>query len=256
MALSRHCSILSAILLAIAPGAVQAAGGSPLGTWIDHSGEGAVEITQCEGKLCGRVVWLKKAENQDTCNLQVIGNVKAMSGGKWDGGWIYDPDSQNKYDVEITPVGEDRLKVYGYAGTKMFGETMTWKRAPADLKRCDKVEQAKAEMPAQVAPSDAPVAAAPPVTTPAPDAPKAAEAPQSAEVPQAPGTPAQPAAGMPAPVPAPVAVPPPVPAKKPAQVASKAKGEVFEVEGLKVRLQKGKCGVTIKELGSFDFPCD
>ena len=32
---------------------------SPLGVWIDHTGRGAVEITDCGGKLCGRIVWVK-----------------------------------------------------------------------------------------------------------------------------------------------------------------------------------------------------
>lgn len=270
MTLSRHLTILSAILLGFAPGVCAAAGGSPLGTWIDHSGEGAVEITDCGGKLCGRIVWLKKAENNSTCSLQVIGNAKAVSGGKWDGGWIYDPDSQSKYDVEITPIKGDRLKVYGYAGSKLFGETMTWTRAPLDLKRCDKVEEAKV---------------APPVVAPAPPAAVAAEAPprEVAVAPTpagAPGaasepvTPADPAVVAPAPEGAatageeqlkadgaarPAAVPgqaaPAPKVKKPAQVAAK-KAEEFEIDGIKVRLAKGKCGVTIKELGSFDFPCD
>jgi hypothetical protein len=29
-----------------------------------------------------------------------------------------------------------KLKVVGYAGTKLFSETMVWTRAPADLQRC------------------------------------------------------------------------------------------------------------------------
>ena len=109
---------------------------SPLGVWIDHTGRGAVEITNCGGALCGRVVWLKDAAHGDTCGKQVIGNVKPVGGGKWDNGWIYDVDEDRRYDVEITPMG-DRLKVMGYMGSKFLSETMTWRRAPADLKRCD-----------------------------------------------------------------------------------------------------------------------
>ena len=33
-------------------------------------------------------------------------------------------------------MGPKSLKVVGYMGTKLLSETMTWKRAPADLKRC------------------------------------------------------------------------------------------------------------------------
>ena len=95
------------------------AAGSPLGVWIDHTGRGAVEITDCNGKLCGKLVWFKDAKNvKEGCNFQIIGDVKPVAGNKWDGGWIIDPDKDpdKKYDVEITPQGDQKLKVMGYAG--------------------------------------------------------------------------------------------------------------------------------------------
>src|SRR5688572_89389 len=79
----------------LAAGAASAAP-SPLGTWIDHTGRGAVEITDCNGALCGRIVWLKAAGDAEACNMQIIGNVKPVSGAKWDGGWIYDPERKAK----------------------------------------------------------------------------------------------------------------------------------------------------------------
>jgi uncharacterized protein (DUF2147 family) len=121
------------------------AASSPLGTWIDHTGRGAVEITDCNGALCGRVVWVKDAGDEEGCDMQIIGNVKPVAGGKWDGGWIYDPERRSKFDVELTPIGDQKLKVHGYAGMKLFGETMTWTRAPADLKRCGQKTAVPAE---------------------------------------------------------------------------------------------------------------
>ena len=136
------------IMLAASVGAAAAAS-SPIGVWIDHTGRGAVEITDCGGKLCGHIVWVKDAGHSDGCNFQVIGNVKPMGGKKWDGGWIIDPDKdpKTKYDVEITPLSDHKLKVLGYMGTKFFSETMTWTRAPADLKRCGQANAAKPEAP-------------------------------------------------------------------------------------------------------------
>ena len=61
-------------------------------------------------------------QESDQCGKQIIGDVKPVGGGKWDNGWIYDPDAGSKYDVELTPVG-DKLKVVGYAGTKWLSET-------------------------------------------------------------------------------------------------------------------------------------
>jgi uncharacterized protein (DUF2147 family) len=116
---------------------VSAQAGDATGVWIDHTGRGAVEITDCGGRLCGRIVWLKNTAHNSTCGVQVIGNVRPVSGGKWDGGWIFDPDENSKYSVEITPLGGDRLKVMGYMGSKMLSETMIWRRAGADIKRCN-----------------------------------------------------------------------------------------------------------------------
>ena len=33
-------------------------------------------------------------------------------------------------------MGDQKLKVMGYAGMKFLSETMIWTRAPADLKKC------------------------------------------------------------------------------------------------------------------------
>src|ERR1700680_3742630 len=115
------------------------AASSPLVIWIDHTGRGAVEITDCGGRLCGRLVWFKDAkQGKGGCNFQIIGDVRPVAGNKWDGGWIIDPDKNpnKKYDVEITALSAQKLKVMGYEGMKFLSETMTWTRAPADLKKC------------------------------------------------------------------------------------------------------------------------
>jgi len=109
---------------------------SPLGLWIDHTGRGGIEISDCNGKLCGHVAWLKDAGNADQCGKQIIGNVASVAKNKWDNGWIYDPDRGSKFDVELTLLPADKLRVKGYAGTKWLSETHTWKRAPADIQKC------------------------------------------------------------------------------------------------------------------------
>ena len=109
---------------------------SPLGLWIDHTGRGGIEISDCNGKLCGHVAWLKDAGNADQCGKQIIGNVASVGKNKWDNGWIYDPDRGSKFDVELTLLPADKLRVKGYAGTKWLSETHTWKRAPADIQKC------------------------------------------------------------------------------------------------------------------------
>ena len=114
------------------------AGPAPLGLWIDHTGRGGVEITQCGSRLCGHIAWLKDAGNSEACGVQVIGDAKRIGNGTWDHGWIYDPEADSKYDVELKPIGSKKLRVMGYAGTKFLSETMMWKRAPAGLTKCAK----------------------------------------------------------------------------------------------------------------------
>lgn len=157
------------------------ANASALGVWYDQTGRGAVEITNCNGNLCGRLVWLKEAGHQQGCGLQIFGDVKPVAGGKWDGGWIIDPekDLNTRYDVEITPQG-DKLKVMGYSGTKFLNQTMIWTRAPADLPRCDKAAAAPSgPAPAPARSGEPPTVYPPPAAAPAPapssDPPKSAQ---------------------------------------------------------------------------------
>jgi len=129
--------VLAAVSAMLAFGAGSAFAAEPTGLWFDHTGRGAVEITKCGAQLCGRLVWLKDpAHAKEVCGIQIIGDVKPMGNGAWDGGLIYDPERQSRFSVELTPVGPRSLKVVGYMGTKWLSETMMWTRAPADLKRC------------------------------------------------------------------------------------------------------------------------
>jgi uncharacterized protein (DUF2147 family) len=160
---SRFLAAAPLVLMTTAGGALAAA--SPIGTWIDHTGRGAVEISDCNGALCGRIVWLKSAGDREACGMQILGDVRPASGGRWDGGWIYDPEAKSKYDVELTPLGDRKLQVLGYAGMKVFGETMTWTRAPAGLTRCDQSTSAAPE----AAPPQASEAHPPPVPPAGPE---------------------------------------------------------------------------------------
>jgi len=121
---------------AVSSAAVAAETADAKGVWIDHTGRGAVEIIDCNGRLCGSVVWLRDEKNSKACGVQILGNVPPIKPGIWDGGWIYDPEENAKYSVEISFASESKLKIYGYAGMKLFGETMYWTRAPAGLPRC------------------------------------------------------------------------------------------------------------------------
>lgn len=132
-------AIAATALFAAGPAAAEA---DPTGIWIDNTGRGAVEISECGKALCGKVVWVKSEKDRSGCGEQIIGSVKPAGKGIWDSGWIYSPEHGRKYDVELKPVGSDKLRVVGYAGIRLFSETYYWKRAPADLARCDNQQTA------------------------------------------------------------------------------------------------------------------
>jgi uncharacterized protein (DUF2147 family) len=133
---SLRTTMWAAAFAVVAASAAPALAAEPTGVWYDHTGRGAIEITKCGSNLCGRLVWLKDTKNNQVCGTQIIGDVKPVASGKWDGGWIYDPEKDEKYSVELTLLSDQSLKVMGYMGTKWLSETYMWKRAPADLKRC------------------------------------------------------------------------------------------------------------------------
>ncbi|MEO1206129.1 MAG: DUF2147 domain-containing protein [Pseudomonadota bacterium] len=111
---------------------------TPYGVWVDHTGRGAVEVKPCGSRLCGVIVWARKAADaRRGCGRKLLGGLRKVGPNAWDNGWIIAPDSGSKYDLAIKPIGRNRLEILGYAGSKLFSKTMVWKRAPASLKRCD-----------------------------------------------------------------------------------------------------------------------
>jgi uncharacterized protein (DUF2147 family) len=129
------------------PAQTQALTPGVTGVWIDHTGRGAVEIHTCGTQVCGRIAWLKEPNDakgapakdkkgRALCGLQIIGDLKPKSNTLWEGGWIYDPDKDDTFDVEIQLKARDRLQVLGYMGVKFLSETYMWKRAPETFTVC------------------------------------------------------------------------------------------------------------------------
>lgn len=144
--------------LAGATGTASAAPPPETGVWIDHTGDGAVEIYVCNDRadrLCGRIVWLKEPLNaqgvpkfdrhnpneaqqrRPICGLPVIGNLAKVEGGEFDQGWIYDPKVGKAYDAAMKLEQPNRLVVTGYLGMRMLGKSFVWTRAAADQPRCE-----------------------------------------------------------------------------------------------------------------------
>lgn len=123
------------------------------GIWLDDEGKGAVEITPCGDRMCGKIVWLKNPlspngtpwtdklnpdptkQLRPVCGLQIIGDAQ-KNGDKWDGGWIYDPEEGKTWQLELSLKDANTMSVHGYAVVTLLGETSLWTRLPANAARC------------------------------------------------------------------------------------------------------------------------
>jgi len=116
------------------------------GVWIDHTGQGAVEIGPCGDKVCGRVIWLKDPAHKSKsgkliCGTQILGDLRQQAANAWESGWIYNPEDEERFSAALQLSGPNTLLVTGYLGIKLLGETFTWRRASAPLERCPGVNR-------------------------------------------------------------------------------------------------------------------
>ncbi len=130
-----------ALLLAAGVGQTQSPPTDVTGLWIDHTGQGAVEIAQCGARICGRVVWLKNPEHRSKsgkriCGTQVLGDLQPRPNSAWEDGWIYNPEDEERFSAALKLQNANTLTVLGYLGFKLLGETFTWRRSTAPLDRC------------------------------------------------------------------------------------------------------------------------
>lgn len=107
------------------------------GKWLTEAGDAQVEIYEANGKVNGKIVWLKQGpETKDTHNpdeklrSRKLMGVNILSGlskkkDKWEGGRIYNPKNGKDYKCSIW-LEDGKLKVRGYIG--FLYETQTWKR--------------------------------------------------------------------------------------------------------------------------------
>ena len=140
------------LLLVICPAlADEPPAATPIGLWETPEGKGGrahVKIEPCEGKLCGRIVWLELPNDKegrprtDRRNTDAalkdrpILGLPLLSGfvpdperaDRWIEGRIYNPEDGEVYRCTMTLGPNGTLDVRGYVGLPMLGRSQTWKR--------------------------------------------------------------------------------------------------------------------------------
>ena len=117
----------------------------PEGVWL-IKGKAAVQIFDCKGLLCGRILWLqaphdsqgqlkRDMKNPDSalrqrelCGLTVIWDLRSSGPNHWDDGWFYYPASGKTYSIKMELTSSDALLARFYQGTSFIGETETLNR--------------------------------------------------------------------------------------------------------------------------------
>ena len=116
-----------------------------VGTWLNSSGEGQIQIYKEGDKYFGKITWLKEpngpkgnpkldANNPDK-SLQskpligalILRNFK-YDDGEWNGGRIYDPKNGKDYKCFMKLKDPKTLSLRGYIGFSLLGRTEVWTR--------------------------------------------------------------------------------------------------------------------------------
>jgi len=118
--------------LVCATSSVQAA--DVFGVWIteksDKGSSMAVEIFECDDRVCGKAVDVFDAETRDSVGLEIIKGMRKKSDTAYTKGKIYAPDTKKWYKSKMSLKSDDKLKVSGCVLGGVICRSQTWTRQP------------------------------------------------------------------------------------------------------------------------------
>ncbi|MFI4974532.1 MAG: DUF2147 domain-containing protein [Caulobacterales bacterium] len=136
-----------ATALLLAPPRAAAQSAVPDGVWLIDK-KAAVQIFDCSGLMCGRILWLYKPRDaqgqpdrdkhnpsaslrsRPLCGLTMLWALHAAGSNRWRDGWFYNPDDGKTYRVSAQLKSDDLLVARIYVGAPLFGRTKTLVRVP------------------------------------------------------------------------------------------------------------------------------
>ena len=148
--------LVVAALLTLLGAAASAQPGSVMGVWLTANGKAQVRLAPCDspasGPVCGTIVGLINPtgpngqasapdqavdHNNPDPNLRgrkiigmplIWGFQRTSDPNAFDGGHIYNGENGKVYTANISLQSDGTLRLRGYVGSPMFGETQIWTR--------------------------------------------------------------------------------------------------------------------------------
>ena len=145
--LRRCASLLAAVITLSAAIPVTASAAVPEGVWL-IDGKAAVQVYDCAGLMCGRIVWLKVPRNRlgeldrdkrnpdpalrqrQLCGLTTLRDLRPAGPDRWADGSLYNPDDGKSYRVTAQLASSNVITARIYVGVPLLGQTRTLKRVP------------------------------------------------------------------------------------------------------------------------------
>jgi uncharacterized protein (DUF2147 family) len=116
------------------------------GLWYNDAKTSKIQFYETNGKVFGKIVWLKEPNNTKgkpktddknpkeelrntpLLNFIFMKNFKKVNDKKWEDGTIYDPTNGKTYSCIITQTAPNLLDVRGYVGISLLGRTSKFTR--------------------------------------------------------------------------------------------------------------------------------
>lgn len=108
---------------------------APVGTWLTANGQAVVRITPCGDALCGAIAGIARApgdpmptdvNGQPQCGLVILHDERPDGDGAWLG-TVTDPRNGSSFGARLHVDDAGNLRLRGYLGIPLFGETSTWR---------------------------------------------------------------------------------------------------------------------------------
>lgn len=130
-------------------GATDVVTGLP-GVWLMKP-QVAVQMFECDGMMCGRVIWLQAPldsegllkrdklnpdpalRNRQACGQTIIWALRAADPNRWENGWFYNPDDGKTYRLNVELESPNQIKARIYVGIPILGVTKTLVRIPREV---------------------------------------------------------------------------------------------------------------------------